>query len=56
MAGKHVVRAGGLRAILVAAPEAAALGAVGVAVGRGGAETALALVVAGVEDLEKDGD
>lgn len=44
-----------LRAALLAAPPLAAA-APGVPVGWGGAETLLALVVAGEEDLEEDGD
>lgn len=44
-----------LRVVLLAAPPLAAA-APGVAVGWGGAESLLALVVAGEQDLEEDGD
>lgn len=56
VARKHIVCTGSIRGTLVAAPEAAALGAgaVGVIVCRGRAETLLALVVAGVEELKKN--
>lgn len=56
MTRKHVVCTGGFRGTLVAAPEATALGAgaVGVTVCRGRTETLLALVVAGVEQLEEN--
>lgn len=53
--GKHVIAAAGLGVVLlVATEEAPALGAVGVSVCRGGTEALLALVVAGVQDLEED--
>jgi hypothetical protein len=58
MARKHVVRRVGVGAplVLAAEPAAATTAAVGVSVGRGRAETLLALVVAGEEDLKQDGD
>jgi hypothetical protein len=57
VARKHIVCTGSFGSTFVAAPEAAALGgagAGGVIVSRGRAETLLALVVAGVEELEEN--
>lgn len=55
MAGQSVYTPTGLGGVPLAAPPLTAA-AVGVVVGRGWAEALLALVVAGQEDLEEDGD
>ena len=55
VAGESVHATARLRDILIAAPPLTA-SAVGVVVGRGGAEALLTLVVAGQQDLEEDGD
>jgi hypothetical protein len=55
VAGQSIHATTGLGVVLLAAPPLTA-GAVGVVVGGGRAEALLALVVAGKEDLEEDGD